>query len=129
MESELRYESAATIHKIPLAALEDQDAPEFIDSNLYKKLASTTFTRVDLDGNPIESKQLDLDKGSIFTNLKDDYEYLMKWYHNPYRKANTRHGWYIMLYDIDGTYTWKVNDWFVNKLLNSQDIVDELFEF
>lgn len=122
--SEFRYESAANIHKKPFAFFVDQEAPEFIDSQIYKALRDTTYVRED------GSSSLRCDMNPLaFEMLRGDYEYLMNWYHNDHRKSNTRHGNYIMLYLIGDSYMWKLSEDFVTKILAVPDNFFELFEF
>lgn len=124
------YESARTIHRDPFAPFLDQHVPDFDVSMLALAIRNTTFRKVDMSGNVLSTHTVPLVPGSsTFVALESDYIYLMNWYYNEHRKANTRHGYYIMLYLIGDTYQWKLNDWFVDKLLGwSTSGFDDLFD-
>ncbi len=127
---EFRYENPKKIHVVPFAAFEDADAPEFVDSNIYKKLAATRYIRVDGDNIVrVDTCNVGNHSGPVFLALRGDYEYLLNWYHNPHRKANTRHGNYIMLYLTENGYQWKLSESFVSKLLTIPDDITDLFDF
>lgn len=124
------YDRLKQVHKTPFARFEDAGTYEFVDSKLYALLKQTDFKRVDSAGN-IESMRCHVDnlEGLHFKQLKADYDYLWRWYHNPHRKSDTRHGYYIMLYCIDGIYQWKLSKDFFTKILTIPDNLGELFDF
>ena len=124
---EFRYDNIRTVHKTPFHSFEDVNAPEFMDSQLYAVLARTEF----LDTNTGKTLTCNIENhfGPVFLNLKGDYEYLLNWYHNPHRKANTRHGSYIMLYLTESGYVWKLSEAFFTKILSIPDNITDLFDF
>ncbi len=121
------YENTKTVHKVPFSAYRDAGNFEFVDSHLYQELLGTIYENT-TTGQVLDCR-VDNHKGPVFINLKGDYDYLTRWYHNPYRKSDTRHGSYIMLYAAEEGFVWKLSDAFFTKILSIPDNITDLFDF
>lgn len=127
---EFKFKDIKTVHHQVFAEFSDQDVESFVDSDLFQKIASTVF--VEEKPNGLDSRltcNVENIDGFHFKQLEGDFDYLKRWYHNPYRKANTRHGSFIMLYLTEQGYVWKLNSNFFSKLLWISDDINELFDF
>jgi len=125
------YENPKTIHRVPFIDYTDQNQSEFSKSTIYKMIAETRFVRIE-NGETISSLTCDIHNhnGPVYWNLKGDYDYLHKWYHNPYRKSNGRHGSYMMLDPTEeGGQVWRLNKAFVLQILSIPDNISDLFEY
>ncbi|MNU91474.1 hypothetical protein D3C71_813610 [compost metagenome] len=127
------YEDTKTVHKVPYMDFLDASAPDFKDSALYRALTNTEFVQLgEYQNNPVvvSKHKCSMDPSSqAFQLIEADYNYLLNWWHNPHRKANTRHGTYIMLYLTNQGYVWKLSDWFFTRILTIPDNLNDLFDF
>lgn len=125
------YSDPSEAHRNAYREFKDADAPDFVDSQLFKDLSVTEFVQLNEEWDEVIGKKTcNLDaNGQVFQLLEADYNYLIRWFHNEHRKANTRHGTYIMLYLTENGYAWKLSDWFFTRLLTIPDNLNDLFDF
>lgn len=129
MNNSFEFPSAKLVHHTPFLRFTDAGNANFVDSNLYSALNRTPL--FDMSTGRTDICDVTNHGGLRFQKLKGDYDYLTRWYHNPHKGANTRHGSYIMLYWIDNEadYFWKLSQSLFTKVLTFSDDLTELFDF
>lgn len=127
MSKTFEYNNPKVVHHVPFLRFTDAGNKEFVDSDLYAYLKQITFH--DTSTGRTDTCNVDNHNGLVFYNMKGDYDYLTRWYHNPFKGANTRHGSYIMLYWIETDYYWKLSQSFFTKIMTIPDNISDLFDF